>query len=119
MLGILLAIITPLRPMLIQLTVDKYITNSMAKMVVYITLIQIGIIIIETLMRFVFSFTMAWLGQAVVKDMRVSVFKKILGLNLRQYDRTPIGTLTTRTINDIEAINDIFADGLIPIVAIS
>lgn len=78
MLGILLAIITPLRPMLIQLTVDKYITNSMAKMVVYITLIQIGIIIIETLMRFVFSFTMAWLGQAVVKDMRVSVFKKIL-----------------------------------------
>lgn len=117
MLGILLAIITPLRPMLIQLTVDKYITNSMAKMVVYITLIQIGIIIIETLMRFVFSFTMAWLGQAVVKDMRVSVFKKILGLNLRQYDRTPIGTLTTRTINDIEAINDIFADGLIPIVA--
>ena len=117
MLGILLSIITPLRPMLIQLTVDKYITNSIAKMVVYITLIQIGIIIIETLMRFVFSFTMAWLGQAVVKDMRVSVFKKILGLNLRQYDRTPIGTLTTRTINDIEAINDIFADGLIPIVA--
>ncbi len=116
-LGILLAILTPLRPMLIQLTVDEYITNSMAKMVVYITLIQIGIILIETLMRFIFSFTMAWLGQAVVKDMRVSVFKKILGLNLRQYDRTPIGTLTTRTINDIEAINDIFADGLIPIVA--
>jgi len=116
-LDILLAILTPLRPMLIQLTVDEYITNSMAKMVVYITLIQIGIILIETLMRFIFSFTMAWLGQAVVKDMRVSVFKKILGLNLRQYDRTPIGTLTTRTINDIEAINDIFADGLIPIVA--
>ncbi|MBK7098774.1 MAG: ABC transporter ATP-binding protein [Sphingobacteriales bacterium] len=116
-LGILLAILTPLRPMLIQLTVDEYITNSMAKMVVYITLIQIGIILIETLMRFIFSFTMAWMGQAVVKDMRVSVFKKILGLNLRQYDRTPIGTLTTRTINDIEAINDIFADGLIPIVA--
>lgn len=103
--------------MLIQLTVDKYIAHSLPKMVVYITLIQIGIIIIETLMRFVFSFTTAWLGQAVVKDMRVATYKKILRLNLKQFDRTPIGTLTTRTINDIESINEIFSDGLIPIIA--
>lgn len=116
-LGIFLAVITPVRPMLIQLTVDKYIAHSLPKMVVYITLIQIGIIIIETLMRFVFSFTTAWLGQAVVKDMRVATYKKILSLNLRQFDRTPIGTLTTRTINDIESINEIFSDGLIPIIA--
>lgn len=116
-LAILLALITPVRPMLIQLTVDKYITGSLPKMVVYITGIQIGIILIETLIRFWFSFTTAWLGQAVVKDIRVSVYKKILGLNLRQFDRTPIGTLTTRTINDIESINDIFSDGLIPIIA--
>ena len=49
--------------------------------------------------------------------MRVSTYKKILHLNLSQYDKTPIGTLTTRTINDIESINDIFSDGLIPIIA--
>jgi ATP-binding cassette subfamily B protein len=49
--------------------------------------------------------------------MRVAVYKKILNLNLRQFDTTPIGTLTTRTVNDIEAINDIFADGLVPIIA--
>ena len=49
--------------------------------------------------------------------MRITVYRKILGLNLRQFDRTPIGTLTTRTINDIESINDIFSDGLIPIIA--
>ena len=49
--------------------------------------------------------------------MRVAVYKKILGLNLSQFDKTPIGTLTTRTINDIESINDIFADGLMPIIA--
>ena len=49
--------------------------------------------------------------------MRVAVYKKILNLNLAQFDKTPIGTLTTRTINDIEAINDIFSDGLIPIIA--
>ncbi len=116
-LAILLAAITPVRPLLIQLTVDKYIAQSIPKMVVYITIIQIGVILLETLMRFVFSFITAWLGQAVVKDIRIAVYKKILGLNLRQFDKTPIGTLTTRTINDIESINDIFSDGLIPIIA--
>ncbi len=116
-LAILLAFITPVRPWLIQYTVDKYIANSITHMIINITLIQIGIILIETLMRFWFSFMTAWLGQTVVKDMRMAVYKKILNLNLSQFDKTPIGTLTTRTINDIESINDIFADGLVPIIA--
>jgi len=116
-LAVFMAVITPVRPLLIQQTVDKYIAHSLPKMVVYITLIQVAIILLETVMRFVFSFTTAWLGQAVVKDIRISVYQKILGLRLRQFDKTPIGTLTTRTINDIESINDIFSDGLIPIIA--
>ena len=91
-LAILLALITPVRPLLVQLTVDEFITNSIAHMVIIITLIQIGLILMETLMRFWFSFTTAWLGQSVVKDLRVSVYKKILGLNLSQFDKTPIGT---------------------------
>jgi ATP-binding cassette subfamily B protein len=116
-LAILLAFTTPVRPFLIQLTVDKYITQSITNMVVNITLIQIVLILLETGMRFLFSFTTSWLGQSVVKDMRIAVYKKILGLNLAQFDKTPIGTLTTRTINDIESINDIFAEGLVPIIA--
>ena len=103
--------------MLIQFTVNEYITNEMARMLINITLIQIGLILVETIMRFFFSFTTAELGQSVVKDMRVATYKKIMNLNLSQFDRTPIGTLTTRTINDIESINDIFSDGLVPIIA--
>jgi ATP-binding cassette subfamily B protein len=116
-LAILLALFTPLRPLLIQLTVNKYITYALADMVVKVTLIQIGLILIETAMRFLFSFTTAVLGQSVVKDIRVTTYEKIINLNLSQFDKTPIGTLTTRTINDIESINDIFADGLVPILA--
>lgn len=116
-LAILLAFLTPLRPFLIQLTVDRYITNSIPAMVINITIIQIGLILVETAMRFLFSLTTARLGQSVVRDLRVATYRKILGLNLRQFDRTPIGTLTTRTINDIESINDIFAEGLVPIIA--
>lgn len=116
-LAILLALITPLRPLLIQKTVNNYIANSLAQMVINITIIQVGLIIIETVMRFLFTFITSWLGQSVVRDIRVAVYQKILGLNLSQFDKTPIGTLTTRTINDIESINDIFSDGLVPIIA--
>jgi ATP-binding cassette subfamily B multidrug efflux pump len=115
--AILLAAFTPVRPYLIQLTVDKHIAGKNYDWLIYITLIQVGLLLIETGFRFYFSYITAWLGQAVVRDMRMTVFGKVLHLNLRQFDRTPIGTLTTRTIDDIERINDIFADGLIPIIA--
>lgn len=116
-LAILLAIITPVRPFLIQLTVNRYIANEAVAMLINITLIQIALILVETAMRFLFTFTTAVLGQSVVKDLRVETYRKIMGLNLAQFDKTPIGTLTTRTINDIESINDIFSDGLVPIIA--
>lgn len=116
-LAVFLAVITPVRPYIIKITVDKFIANKMLEWVVWITVIQIGLLLIETGLRFYFSYLTSWLGQTVVRDMRNKVYDKVLGLNLRQFDQTPIGTLTTRTINDIEAINDIFSDGLIPIIA--
>jgi len=126
-LAILLAILSPIRPYLIQLTVNDYIKTGVSangsykirleELVIWITVIQIGLLLIESGFRFYFSYLTAWLGQTVVKDLRVKVYKKILGLNLSQFDKTPIGTLTTRTVDDIERINDVFADGLIPIIA--
>ena len=124
-LAIVLAAISPVRPWLIQLTVNDYVKEGqplaeqvkLINVIVTITLIQVGLLLVETIFRFYFTYITAWLGQTVVKDLRVFVYRKILRLNLTQYDKTPIGTLTTRTINDIEAINDIFAEGLIPIIA--
>jgi ATP-binding cassette subfamily B protein len=116
-LSILLAVISPLRPYLIQYTVNVFIADRNTYWLILITVIQIGILILETGLRFYFSFLTSWLGQTVVKDMRVTVYKKILSYNLSQFDKTPIGTLTTRTINDIESVNDIFSDGLIPIIS--
>lgn len=134
-LAIVLAFITPVRPFFIQLTIDKATgkhvdapgflqwlfsgsdLSDATKFIIAVTIFQVVFIFLETALRFLFSFLTAWLGQRVVKDMRISVFKKILGLNLKQFDTTPIGTLTTRTINDIENINDIFSEGLIPILA--
>lgn len=116
-LAIVLAVISPVRPWLIQVTVDKYIRGGWINAVILITVIQIGLLLVETALRFTFSFLTSWLGQTVVKDLRITVFKKVIHLNLSQFDKTPIGTLTTRTINDIEAVNDIFSEGLISIIA--
>jgi ATP-binding cassette subfamily B protein len=116
-LAILLAVMAPVRPWLIQITVNDYIQNHLTEMLIRITIFQVGLICVETLFRFIFSYYASWLGQKVVKDLRVSIFDKILHLNLRQFDKNPIGTLTTRTINDIETISDIFSEGLIPILA--
>src|SRR5699024_3349956 len=79
--------------------------------------LQIGLLLIQSFFRFGLTYWSKWLGQAIIKDMRKETYNKILGLNLRFFDRKPIGTLTTRTINDIEAINNIFANGIISIVA--
>ncbi len=135
-LAILLAIISPVRGVLIQYTVDRGLKQQPGKLpdwfdsltqqwsggdavkfVVVLTLIQVAIIVVETIMRFFFTYASGILGQNVIKDLRVEVYRKILSFRLRQFDRTPIGTLTTRTINDVEAINEIFSNGFIPIVA--
>ena len=116
-LSIILAVLSPLRPYFIQLTVNDFIADKNMHWLILITIIQIGMLLVETALRFYFGFITSWLGQTVVKDLRVTVYKKVLGLNLSQFDKTPIGTLTTRTINDIESINDIFANGLIPIIS--
>jgi ATP-binding cassette subfamily B protein len=135
LLSIVLAFSTPIRPYLIQATVNIAIGknvslpqwlhwflpsdagNDILHLILAITIFQIGFIIFETLLRFFFTFGMAWLGQQVIRDLRNKVYDKIMHWEMRQFDQTPIGTLTTRTINDIESINDIFSDGLIPILA--
>lgn len=123
LLAVLLAILAPIRPILINETLKKTneVTNSSIDKVtcflLIITLIQVGLLLLESILRFLFAYLTSWLGHKVVKDIRVQVYDKILSLNLKQFDKTPIGTLTTRTINDIEAVNDIFAEGLVPILA--
>jgi ATP-binding cassette, subfamily B, multidrug efflux pump len=124
-LALILAAMAPLRPLLIQLTINDGIGNKTighfitgpGGFIIEITIIQIALLLIETTCRFLFTFTTASLGQSVVKDLRITTYNKIVHLNLSQFDKTPIGTLTTRTINDIESVNDIFSDGLIPIIA--
>ena len=118
-LALVMAFFAPIRPYLIQLTIDKVTKPNIqlpewlntlffhadvhlpVRFILYVTIFQIIFIIVESAIRFSFTFLTSWLGQNVVKDLRVAVFKKIIALPLKHFDTTPIGTLTTRTINDI------------------
>lgn len=117
MLSILLAVLAPVRPYLIQLAVDDYITNKLLEQLYWLCAIQVVILILESVLRFVFMYISNWVGQSIVDDIRKAVFKKIVYQNLSYFDNTPVGTLTTRTVNDIEAVNDIFSEGIISIFA--
>jgi ATP-binding cassette subfamily B protein len=116
-LSIVLALLTPLRPKLIEYSVDKYINNKLLEGLIWISVIQLVMLLVESALRFWFSYITAWLGQTTVNDMRKAVFKKVLHQDIAYYDKSAIGTLTTRTINDIEAVNDVFSEGIISIIA--
>ena len=116
-LAIILAPLASLRPYLINLMVDEYIlTFDLSGMIRMVILIS-GLLVLEVIFQYGFIYSTGWLGQAVIRDLRSHVFKHIISLRLRFFDQTPIGRMTTRTINDIESINTVFSQGVITIVA--
>ena len=78
---------------------------------------MIGILLSESLLRYVFIYLTRWLGQSVILDLRKRMYNHIVSLKLKYFDQTPIGTSTTRTINDIASINEIFSQGIITVIA--
>lgn len=119
--SIFLAIaITPFsiaQPFIVQKIVDNNIIKGEKEGMITLGILFLVVLLINVIMKYYFIYITAELGQSVIKDMRVKVFRHITNLRLRYFDKTPIGTSTTRTINDIEAINNVFAQGVITIVA--
>jgi ATP-binding cassette subfamily B multidrug efflux pump len=117
LLAVLLAPLATARPFLVQVMVDDYIFQYDVPGMTRIALMLVGVLMAESLARYFFIFLSSLLGQSVIRDLRVRVFDHITGLRLTYFDHTPIGTSTTRTINDIETINNVFTQGVITILA--
>lgn len=113
---ICLAILAPLRPWLIQFTVDGPIHDGDLSLLLTMTIWMILALCIESVLRYAFSYASVWLGQQAIHDLRLRLYKHLLGKRLRFFDKTPIGTLTTRTVSDIETIAEVFSQGLLTIV---
>ncbi len=116
-LAVVLAPLATLRPYLIQKMVDNHIFNYDLSGLTQMAILLVGVLLLEATLQYFFIFSSNLLGQSVIRDLRVRVFEHITSLRLTYFDRTPIGTSTTRTINDIETINNVFSQGVITIVA--
>lgn len=114
--GILVSAITPIRPMLMQKMIDDYIIRFDFVGLKNMTILLIVLLIVETFLRYALAYVTSWLGQSVIKDIRMQIFRHIQNLKMRFFDKTPVGTSTTRVINDVEAINSTFSEGIISII---
>lgn len=115
LLTVILAVLSPIRPLLVQYAFDNYIVIPDPQGLLVITLITIGVLLLEALTYYFYTYSANWLGQTVISDLRQELYAHINSLRLRYFDRTPIGTLVTRVISDIETIADIFANGILVI----
>ncbi|MFT5020326.1 MAG: ATP-binding cassette subfamily B multidrug efflux pump, partial [Polaribacter sp.] len=115
LLTVCLAGISPLRPILIQHTFDNYIVTPDADGLLMMTLVIVAVLLLEALLYYFYTFSANWLGQTVIKDLRMEIYNHINSLKLQYFDKTAIGTLVTRVVSDIETIADIFSNGILVI----
>ena len=115
--AILLSFLGPIRPMLINYAIDNFIIISDPENLLKITVLLIVLLFCEGFIQFFYIYLSTWIGQNVILDLRKKIFKHIVSLKMSYFDKTPIGTLVTRAVSDIETIADIFSQGLLVIIA--
>ncbi|MEL7118993.1 MAG: ABC transporter ATP-binding protein [Bacteroidota bacterium] len=116
-LAIVVAPLASIPPYIVKVMVDDYIFQYDLPGLTQMAFVYAGLLILRVLVQYAFIYSTNLLGQSVIRDLRVRVFNHLTSLRLTYFDRTPIGTSTTRTINDIEAINTVFSQGVITIIA--
>ncbi|MBP7477758.1 MAG: ABC transporter ATP-binding protein [Chitinophagales bacterium] len=116
-LSILISCIGPLRPYLIQQMIDINIIQNRGEGIEKMIAILLGLLLVESVLRYFFIYLTSLFGQFIIKDLRMAVFKKIVHFRMKFFDTTPIGTSTTRTISDVETINDIYSDNFFTIIS--
>jgi subfamily B ATP-binding cassette protein MsbA len=115
--AILMSALGVIRPYLLQITIDESIVpRDSENLVLYISL-MILVLILEVIFMFSFIYLANWLGQNVIRDIRLKLFKLMLSFKLKYYDKSSVGRLTTRAVNDIETISSIFSQGLFMIIS--
>ncbi|CAL65410.1 ABC transporter ATP-binding protein [Christiangramia forsetii] len=115
--AILMSLFAVLRPILLQETVDEALIPSDFDSLIYYVSLMMGVLVLEVLFQFCFIYYANWLGQEVVRDIRVKLFKHMLGFRMKYYDKSAVGRLVTRAVSDIETIASIFSQGLFMIIS--
>ncbi|PRX41966.1 ABC transporter ATP-binding protein [Salegentibacter salegens] len=115
--AILLSFFAVLRPYLLKVTVDDAITPQNYDNLVFYVGLMAGVLVLEVIFQFLFVYFANWLGQEVVRDLRVNLFKHMLNFKMTYFDKSAVGRLVTRAVSDIETIASIFSQGLFMIIS--
>ncbi|REE00580.1 ABC transporter ATP-binding protein [Marinoscillum furvescens] len=116
-LTIALAVLVPLRPKLIQHTIDNEVAFGDYNGLVFWIVILLVLLVVQAVVQYFHTFMSGWLGQHIIKDIRVKLFRHIQNLRLKFFDNTPIGRLVTRNVSDIETLSEVFSTGIAGIIA--
>ncbi|MGD1958504.1 MAG: ABC transporter ATP-binding protein [Fulvivirga sp.] len=115
-LTITLGVLAPLRPFLIQLTIDKEVAAGDYNGLLVMIAVLIALLVLQSAVQYLHTYTSGWLGQYIIKDIRTKLYAHLVKLRLKFFDKTPIGRLVTRTISDVETLADVFSEGLAALV---
>ncbi len=115
-LTIALAFLAPTRPYFIQVAIDDYVALGDVPGLIKIIYILVGLMILQSIVQWAHTYYSGWIGQVIIKDIRVRLYKHLLKLRLKFFDNTPIGRLVTRNVSDIETLADVFSEGLAAII---
>ena len=115
--AILVSLFAVLRPILLQETIDKALMPADFESLIYYVSLMLGVLVLEVVFQFCFIYYANWLGLSVVRDIRVKLFKHMLGFRMKYYDKSAVGRLVTRAVSDIETIASIFSQGLFMIIS--
>ena len=115
--AILLSAFSTLTPYLLKIAVDDYITPRLYVGLLLFICIMLGTLLLEVFFQYIFVYYANWLGQMIVKDLRTTLFKKLIHFKMAYFDTSAVGRLVTRSVNDIETIASIFSQGLFMIIA--
>jgi ATP-binding cassette, subfamily B, multidrug efflux pump len=108
----LLGVLTPIRPLLIQYTLDSHVQYGNYWAMVNVMLLILGLIVVQSAVQYAHTYISGRIAQFVIRDIRIQLYKHLINLRLRFFDKTPIGRLVTRTISDVETLADVFSEGL-------
>lgn len=111
-LTVALGILAPARPLLIQVTLDKFVAFGDYSGMVMMIMALVVLLIVQAIVQYLHTFLSGWLGQYIIKDIRTQLYDHVVKLRLKFFDNTPIGRLVTRTISDVETLADVFSQGL-------
>jgi subfamily B ATP-binding cassette protein MsbA len=115
--AIMLSVLGVLRPHLLQIAIDNSIVPRNGDSLLFYIILMVSVLVAEALFLFSFIYFANWLGQHIIKDLRVKLFNKMIRFKLQYYNTSAVGRLTTRAVNDIETIASIFSQGLFMIIS--